>query len=152
MLKRTFLLPCLLALIATPAFAEPASPPPSGKSAERLKQTRGEILRRRLGLDEKKASEVEKVLQKYAPERKKLRETLREQQQALRQLLAKNSDDQPSYKRALDAIADSEVRLNALRQQQRLELGKLMTPKQQAQLLEVMGKARRGMRGEHGKR
>jgi Spy/CpxP family protein refolding chaperone len=151
MSKTSFLLPALLAaLIATPAFAEPASGQPGKAQAqERFKQARADILRKRLGLDEKKASEVEKVLDKYAPERKRLRKSINDQQKVLRQLLKGNSEDQASYKRALDTLTDSTTKLNSLRQQEHSELGKLLTPKQQAQLLEVMGKARRGMRGKH---
>jgi Spy/CpxP family protein refolding chaperone len=153
MLKIAIALPLLLAtLIATPAFADPG-PAQGGKAhpGERFKQARGEILRKRLGLDEKKAAEVEKVLEKYAPERKRLRQAMSEQRKALRDLLQKNSDDQPSYKRALDSLTDSTTKMNALRQLEQIELAKLMTPKQQAQLLQVMNKARRGMRGPgHG--
>jgi Spy/CpxP family protein refolding chaperone len=135
-------------LIAAPAFAD-ANGAPADKAApqERFRQTRAEILRKRLGLDEKHASEVEKVLNKYAPERKKLRLSIEEQQKALRELLKKNSDDQAGYKRALDTLTDSMTKLNTLRQQEQAELSRLMTPKQQAQLLEVMLKARKGMRG-----
>ena len=110
-------------------------------------------MRKRLGLDEKKAGEVEKVLDKYAPERKKLRQAMRDQQKALRELLKNKSEDQPAYKRALDSLTDNLTRLNTLRQQEQAELSRLMTPKQQAQLLEVMGRARRAMRGAgHGPR
>ncbi|HWA71454.1 MAG TPA: periplasmic heavy metal sensor [Polyangiaceae bacterium] len=149
--KHAVILPFLLAtLVAAPAFADP---PPAGKveAQARFKQTRAEILRKRLGLDEKKAGEVEKVLDKYAPERKKLRQAMRDQQKALRELLKNKSEDQPAYKRALDSLTDNLTRLNTLRQQEQAELSRLMTPKQQAQLLEVMGRARRAMRG-HGPR
>ena len=146
-LKTAILLPVLLAtFIATPAFADPGGAQPGkAEPQERFKQKRAEILRKRLGLDEKRASEVEKVLNKYAPERKKLRQSIGEQQKALRELLKKNSDDQASYKRGLDALTDSTSKLNTLRQQEQVELSRLLTPKQQAQLLEVMGKARKGM-------
>ena len=152
MLKTSILLPVLLAtLIATPAFADPgAAPPDKAAPQQRFQQKRAEILPKRLGLDEKRASEVEKVLNKYAPERKKLRQSIEEQQKTLRELLQKNSDDQAGYKRALDALTDSMTKLNTLRQQEQAELSRLMTPKQQAQLLEVMLKARKGMRGMHG--
>jgi Spy/CpxP family protein refolding chaperone len=145
--KISSILPFLLAtLIAAPAFADP---PPSGKAEAqaRFKQTRAEILRKRLGLDDKKAAEVEKVLDRYAPERKKLREAMRAQQRAMRELLKNKSEDQAAYKRALDALTDNLTRLNTLRQQEQAELSRLMTPKQQAQLLEVMGRARRSLRG-----
>jgi Spy/CpxP family protein refolding chaperone len=151
MLKIAIALPLLLAtLIAAPAFADPGSAQ-GGKAqpGERFRQARGEILRARLGLDEKKAAEVEKVLDKYAPERKRLRQAMNEQRKALRELLQKNSNDQAGYKRALDSLTDSMTKMNALRQLEQIELSKLMTPKQQAQLLQVMNKARRGMRG-HG--
>lgn len=155
MSKLAIALPLLLAtLIATPAFADPG-PAHGGKAqpGERFKQARGEILRKRLGLDEKRAFEVERVLDKYAPERKRLRHAMSDQRKALRELLQKNSDDQASYKRALDSLTDSTTKLNALRQLEQVELSKLMTPKQQAQLLQVMNKARSGMRGhKHGRK
>jgi len=146
MKNRKLVLPFLFAMLVTaPAFAEPSATKVEAQA--RFKQTRAEILRKRLGLDEKKALEVEKVLDKYAPERKKLRGAMRDQQRALRELLKSKSDDQAAYKRALDALTDNLTRLNTLGQQEQTELSRLMTPKQQAQLLEVMGKARRGLRG-----
>lgn len=145
--KWTRLSPFLLVLtFAAPALADPA-PAPTGSqtpsAGQRFKQARASILRKRLGLEEKRAQEVEKVLDKYAPERKKLRDSMRDQQKALRELIKKNSDDQAAFKRALDALADGQGKLNALRLQEQAELAKLLTPKQQALLLQVMAHARR---------
>jgi Spy/CpxP family protein refolding chaperone len=149
-IQRRFLIALGLALTTwatSPALADPAASRSSEASERRgFKRVRGEILRKTLGLDEKNAAAVEQVLDRFAPERKSLRRGIEEQQLALSELLKKDSADQAAYKRALDTLASHQAKLNALRQAEQVELGKLMSPKQQAQLLAVMAKTRNAKR------
>lgn len=129
-----------LCLCATgPAFAQPN--PAQAKRAEveaRLKKWRGTILRRDVGLDEKKASEIERTLDKYQAEREKIQKELRQQQKTMRALFDLDSADQPAYARALQIVREDTAKMQSLRLQEFDELGKQLTPKQEAKLLRLM--------------
>lgn len=142
------LVQCLLALAlvfaALPARAE-------GKDAEdkrarveqRLKQLRAKILRQQVGLDEKKAEEVQKVLLKYEPERRKVQRQHQEHRRALRDLLQNDSNDDAAYKKSIDGFRATQKKLNALRDKEMDEVAKLITPKQQAKLYAALERLRK---------
>ena len=75
---------CFLALPAQ-ALAQPNGA--QAKRAEieaRLKKWRGTILRKDVGLDEKKATDIERTLDKFQLEREKVQKDVRQQQKTLR--------------------------------------------------------------------
>jgi Spy/CpxP family protein refolding chaperone len=139
-------------LLASPqALAQGKGRDKHAQVEERLKQIRTRVLKKEVGLDEKKATEVQKVLDKHAPERKMLRLELRTQREAIRKLLDDDSDDQAAYKKALEGLRAAHKKLAELRNREIDELSKLLTPKQQAKLLMAVRKLERKMPGHRGR-
>jgi Spy/CpxP family protein refolding chaperone len=129
---------------ATEVYAEPNAAPAGGVQAKRaelearLKKWRGTTLRRDVGLDEKKASDVERTLDRLQAERDKAQKDLRQQQKTLRALFDLDSSDQAAYAKALQSVREDTAKLQALRLAEFDELGKQLTPKQEAKLLRLM--------------
>ncbi|HEY2405762.1 MAG TPA: periplasmic heavy metal sensor [Polyangiaceae bacterium] len=118
---------------AAPAHAENAAQ----KRAEIAAHLRGALaqaLRKDVGLDEKKATDVERTLDKFRPQRERLEGDMHQQQKTLRALLDLDSNDQGAYQKALNAERDDTQKLAAVREQEIDELSKQLTPKQQAKL------------------
>jgi len=142
--------------LATAATAPPAQADEGRSRAERVERRRGEILRRDVGLDDRKAAEVEKVMKKHAPERQKLRKEQRRAMRDLAELLEDDSRDEQAYAKALERLKAARSKLRTLADQEVAELEKLLTPRQQAKLLralqhhrrEVKRAQRRARRGE----
>jgi hypothetical protein len=146
--------------LADPAPAAPAQKAPAsaadrdGKKraeiAARLKALRADVLRKRVGLDAKKAAEVERVLERNAPERIKLQAKLRTSRRALQRLISEDSNDQQAFTRALQGLREAQGELQKLRQREMDELSKYLTPKEQAKLAgalrELHGRLRRKLR------
>jgi septal ring factor EnvC (AmiA/AmiB activator) len=135
---RFFLFLCLFASSA-PALAQPNGV--AAKRAEieaRLKKWRGTILRKEVGLDEKKATDIEHTLDKFQTEREQVQKELQQQQKTLRALFDLDSVDQGAYARALQIVRESTAKLQNLRLQEFDELGKQLSPKQEARLLRLM--------------
>jgi len=147
MSKRLFLalLPLVMGLlIAAPVRAEGNDRGEKRAKVEsRLKQIRHDVLRKEVGLDEKKAAEAERVFAKYAPERKKLKQEQREHRSALRALLESDSSDEAAYARALKGVREGQKKIQALNERESQELSRVMTAKQQAKYLRAMQKLRR---------
>lgn len=118
---------------AAPAHAE-SSAQKRAEISQHLRGALAQALRKEVGLDEKKASEVERTLDKYRPQREKLDAEVHQQQKTLRALLDLDSNDQAAYQKALAAVRDANQKLAALRDQEFDELSKQLTPKQQAKL------------------
>lgn len=148
------LLALSLILAALPASAQGrGGEDKRAKVEQRLKQLRTRILRQEVGLDEKKAEEVQKILLKYEPERRKLQRQHQEHRRELRALLQSDSNDDAAYKKSIDGFRSTQKKLNALRDKEMDEVAKSITPKQQAKLyaaLERLRKkvARRGRDGD----
>lgn len=141
--------------VASSAAAKPKGPHDKRAQVEqRIKQARGEILRKHVGLDDAKAKEVEAILDKHAPERKKLQGQMREARKTVRALLQADSNDQAAYARAIADYRSAEKKLDALREKEYDELAKKLTPKQQAKLVvairKMQGKIRQHMRKRGG--
>ncbi|HWZ90781.1 MAG TPA: hypothetical protein VNW92_18095 [Polyangiaceae bacterium] len=135
---RFLLFLCLFASSA-PALAQPNGV--AAKRAEieaRLKKWRGTILRKEVGLDEKKATDIERTLDKFQTEREEVQKALQQQQKTLRALFDLDSNDQGAYARALQIVRESTAKLQSLRLQEFDELGKQLSPKQEARLLRLM--------------
>ncbi len=149
----------LLALalgVSSSAHAQKGPPPHAGppldgaghKRAEaqaHMRQMRARLLRERVGLDEKTAQSVEKVLDKYQTEREKLRATVGQEKKTLRALLDLDGNDQAAYTRAMRSMLDAQQKLERLKQQEFDELSKILTPKQQAKLWRVITEAMKRM-------
>ncbi|MEB2310852.1 MAG: periplasmic heavy metal sensor [Sorangiineae bacterium] len=153
----------LLAALAASAPALARPPPggsPAGKRAqveERMREVRKRILRDRVGLDEKKALAVEKVLDKNVAAERAARQEERKHRKEIERLLASDSNDQAAYAKALAGLRASEKRLAAMRQNELDEVAKLLTPKEQAKFVTALrktgqrlGRALGRYRQEHG--
>ncbi len=133
------------------ASADPKAPADKrAQIEERIKKARGEILRRQVGLDDAKAKSVEAILDKHAPERRKLQKEMREHKRTVRALLDADSNDQQAYARSISGYRAAEKKLDALRDKEFTELSSKLTPKQQAKLVvairQMQGKIRQHMR------
>jgi Spy/CpxP family protein refolding chaperone len=110
---------------------------------QRLKQLRHDMLRKEVGLDENKAAVVEKTLDKYMAEKRKLKEQAITHRRALRKLLESDSNDQQAYTDAIRGLREAEKQKQSLREREMDELAKLLTPKQQAKLLRATHRLKR---------
>jgi len=129
---------CMFALSA-PAFAQPSGAQAKRAEVEaRLKKWRGTILRKDVGLDEKKATDIEHTLDKFQVEREKVQKEMRQQQKIMRALFDLDSNDQSAYAKSLQSVRESTAKLQTLRLAEFDELGKQLSPKQEAKLLRLM--------------
>jgi Spy/CpxP family protein refolding chaperone len=110
---------------------------------QRLKQLRHDMLRKEVGLDENKASVVERTLDKYMTEKRKLKDQAVTHRRALRKLLESDSNDQQAYTNAIRGLREAEKQKQSLREREMDELGKLLTPKQQAKLMRATHRLKR---------
>jgi len=139
----------LLLVLAICAVALPARAEGKGdedkraRVEQRMKQVRNKVLRQHVGLDDKKADEVLKVLAKYEPERRKLQRQQQEHRRALRDLLQADSNDDAEYKKQIDGFRSAQKKLSALRDKETDEVAKLITPKQQAKLYGALERLRK---------
>jgi|ERR1041385_1735499 Spy/CpxP family protein refolding chaperone len=144
-----FLLVSAFLCIAGSAHADPA--PGAGGRADveqRMHKARARLLRERVGLSEAKAQKVESVLDKYAPERKRLLASMRDARQKLRALVTLKSDDQNAYRTNLDELRKSRQGLLDLMQKAFTEVSKDLSPKEQALLYLALDKVRMKFRDE----
>jgi Spy/CpxP family protein refolding chaperone len=130
------LLPLALVLtFAVPAFAQEASPDAKRAQVEaKMKQIRDRMLREEVGLDEAKARQVGAILDQHQIERRALRQKLQAHRTALEELLRQDSNDQGAYSREIQALRETQAKIQALRNHEIDELQKVLSPKQQAQL------------------
>ncbi|HTA93439.1 MAG TPA: periplasmic heavy metal sensor [Polyangiaceae bacterium] len=128
---------CLLALSA-PSFAQNGAQAKRAEIEARLKKWRGTILRKDVGLDEKKATDIERTLDKFQVEREKVQKDMRQQQKTLRALFDLDSNDQGAYGKSLQIVRESTAKLQSLRLAEFDELAKQLSPKQEAKLLRLM--------------
>ena len=134
--------------LALPGLAHARGPDhePGQKRAvieQRLKQLRHDLLRKEVGLDENKAIVVERTLDKYMAEKKKLKDQAITHRRALRKLLESDSNDQAAYAAAIRGLREAEKQKQALRERELDELGKLLTAKQQAKLMRATHRLKR---------
>lgn len=133
---------------ARPAPAKPAAPPPAAApaaaagSSQPIPPWRARMLKEEVGLDEKTAASVERILSKYRPERQAASETAETERRKLNALLELDSNDQAAYARSIRAFLDARQKLVELHRKQAEELGKVLTPKQQAKLARAIGETR----------
>jgi Spy/CpxP family protein refolding chaperone len=104
------------------------------------------MLREEVGLDEKTAAAVERILAKYRPERKAAADTVDSEQRKLNAMLELDSNDQAAYAKSIRAMLEARQKLQELQRKQADELTKVLTPKQQAKLARAIGETRAAMR------
>lgn len=126
-----------------PAQAQPRGKGPQGKGRERVAQLRQRLFQRKLGLDDAKASKVEAILRDHVTKQRAAKQQMRAANQKVRQLLRQNSDDQQAYREALAELTAAQSELEKLRSTHLAELGAILTPKQQAQLIQSLHQIRR---------
>lgn len=113
---------------------------------ERMKEMRGKLLRKRLGLSDDKAKKVEQTFDQYSASRHAAHQQLREARSQLRDLLKADSNDQAAYQKTVDALHQAHNTLHSLRNKEFEALKADLTPKQQAQLLRALHRMQRHMR------
>jgi Spy/CpxP family protein refolding chaperone len=122
------------------------APEKRAKVEARMKQLRARVLRNQVGLDDKKAAEVEKILAKNAPERKKIQKDVQTHRRRLRELLDQDSNDQAAYQKAIAGFRAAQKRAQVQRDKEIDELSKVLTPKQQAKLFVALRKLQAQLR------
>ncbi len=110
---------------------------------QRLKRLRHELLVKEVGLDEQKAAAVERALEKFSAEKKSVRDKIEQHRGTLKKLLDTNSNDQAAYTAAIRGLREAEKQRAALRERELDEVAKLLTPRQQAQLMRGMDRLKR---------
>ncbi|HEX3596563.1 MAG TPA: periplasmic heavy metal sensor [Polyangiaceae bacterium] len=134
------LLACGPALGAPPPGAPPRAAPPqaapaqAGPMQQRMLRVRSRVLREKVGLTDDKATEVEAILDRYAPERRRISLKIRDGRQKLKALMVLNSEDQNAYKGALDEVRTNRVALQGLMERAFNEIAAQLTPKEQGRL------------------
>jgi Spy/CpxP family protein refolding chaperone len=148
-----FVLPLSLS-IAVPALADPQKPGPSAEHGHGQgpggKGFRQRVLKERVGLNDAKADRVSQLLEKYAPERKRLRDQTRDARQKLKALVGANSTDQAAFRTALDQVRTSHKAMVDLMDRAFAEVSKDLTPGEQARLFLALDGLRGKMKG-HGR-
>jgi len=139
----------VLLLVPALAFAQ-AQPPPEGADRprrgelkKRMEAARAKLLREVVGLEEARAVEVEEVLRRFHPERKKLKTELRKHKKAVRALLKADSDDEQAYEDALAGVDAAHKALEQLREAENDEVKRLLSAKERAKLYGGMNRMRR---------
>ncbi len=101
----------------------------------RIAAMRAELLRKEVGLDDKRAKRVEALLKTHEAQRRALERRLRGHTRAMHLLLRSGSDDQKAYKRAIDGVLAARRDLSNHRTKEFTTLRSVLAPKEQAQLL-----------------
>jgi Spy/CpxP family protein refolding chaperone len=139
-----------LALSPTLALADaPSSQDDQQKRAQieaRMKQLRSDMLKKDVGLSTEKLAQAEKILQRYAEERKKLKAQIHTQHRAISELLDSGNNDDAAYAKAVKNLRALDTRLMALRGRELDEVSRLMTPKQQAKFMVAVRKMQHRLR------
>ncbi len=144
-MKRHFAFVAATLFACAPAIGAPAAPPPpntappavapaGGPMGPRMQRVRSRVLREKVGLSDDKASKVEAILDRYAPERRKISLKIREGRQKLKALMVLNSEDQAAYKGALDEVRTNRRALQGLMERAFDEIAAQLTPKEQGRL------------------
>jgi Spy/CpxP family protein refolding chaperone len=154
MIQRWFLfLACVVAVLGagTVANAQPAKDK-RAKVEQRLEKLRERVLKKDVGLDDKKAAAVGAILTRHATERRKIQKDQRDYRRTLQKLVQSDSNDQDAYKKALKSFRDGRKKLQALEDRQLDEVAKILTPKEQVKLVAALQRFRRKLAKKMGDR
>lgn len=141
LLVGAMLFACAPALAAPPPAPPPGTPPPAaapppppGPMQQKLMRVRSKVLREKVGLTDEKATKVEAILDRYAPERRRIGLKIRDGRQKLKALLVLNSEDQAAYKGALEEVRTNRQAMQGLMERAFNDIAAQLTPKEQARL------------------
>jgi Spy/CpxP family protein refolding chaperone len=151
---KTKLAMCFVALamsFTSLSYAQP-SVPAGSRVEKRFKKKRGQLLRKRLGLDDTKATQVEAILDKHGKQHRQWGRQVHQARRNLAKLLRQDSNDQKAYAQALTQMQAASAELQKLRQRQFVELKKVLRPKEQAKLLRMLNRVHRKLRERRRKR
>lgn len=113
---------------------------------ERLAGMRRQILSDQVGLDGARKDLVEKVLLKFNTRKSEITQRMHANQVRIRHLLAEDSQDQAAYRQGLSEIQKAWEEIHRLRSEEVAELGKLLTPKEQAKFGLALQRVQRSLR------
>ena len=137
----------LLAVVSGEAFAQrPGGPPnPRRQQLEReLRERTGEIVKRRLELNDAQMARLQATNRQFEVKRMELFAREREVRQALRQELAANEQaNQSRVSQLIDQTLTLERQRLDLLQDEQKELASFLTPVQRARLLGIQAELRR---------
>ena len=114
--------------------------------AQKVVELRGRLLREMVGLSERRANEVELVLQGFDDEHQTYSAMLDAAQRKMRLLLDENSDDSNAYSLAVEDVRVAHDYLHQLRDRQFRAMQNILAPKEQAMFFESLGKLRHEVR------
>ena len=86
---------------------------------------------------------VEAILRDHVTKQRAAKQRMRAAERTVRQLLRQDSDDQQAYREALAELTAAQTELEKLRVTHLAELDGVLTPKQQAQLIQSLHQIRR---------
>ncbi len=115
---------------------------------EKMREFRGKVLREKLDLPEERAAKVEAVLDGFMEQRHKLKQEMRTQMKAVKELLKAESNDMDAYDAAVTNLMSVRSQLEALHAQQFEELREILNPKEQAKVLLALRKMHRKAKGK----
>jgi Spy/CpxP family protein refolding chaperone len=106
------------------------------------------VLKERVGLDDKRVAELQKVHASFRGQREALRATLQSTRWAVVALVKAESTDNAAYERALTDVKRTREQLFTLRKSEREAVSRLLSPREQARLFVAMQDLRKHRR--HG--
>jgi Spy/CpxP family protein refolding chaperone len=114
---------------------------------EHIKVMRGKMLREQVGLDEKKATQVESALAAFDADHVKFHQTMRDSKMQLKEVVKNPNADDKAYRAAVTKHRTAFKQLHSLKEREWNRVSTMLTPKQQALLLLSLGK----MKHHYGK-
>ncbi len=141
-----------LPLQAQPRGAGGGQTPSPAQVERKLKKVRARVLREHVGLSEEQAVKVEAIIERFAPQSRKLEQRMRDAKETVRYLFETDSNDQKAYAKALAKLRRSQKAKQKLRDRQFEEIQKVLLPKQQAKLLFALKKMQKRVRQEMRRR
>lgn len=137
-----------LSLIAAPALAQGNhdAKAPAGKAAHAKGAKREARMVERLkkeGLSEAKAKRVVTTLGKYKGELRSIKQEAKANRAALKR--------DPNDAKAKQGLADARTKVKAVRERQKAEIAKFLTPAEQAKVEKSIRRAHKGGKGKHHK-
>ncbi len=147
-----------LSFAAAPALAAPTPGAPlaqAAKPAAKKGKGKGKGKRfERAGISKEKMQKIKQAIEKNKAKHKAIRAEMKKHRQALKKLLDADSNDQAAYKKALDGLDAAQKKQQALRNSEKKEIAKILTPKEVAKLMgagrRMRGPGRRGGGGPRG--
>lgn len=116
--------------------------------AEKMRELRGQLLRKEAGLDEASAAKAQKVLDTFDQERQKNHRELGEARRALGELAKLDAKEEGAWKKALDALVAANRTMQDLRGRELDELRKVLSQREAAKVILALERMQQIMRRE----